>query len=168
MWLTLLYQPSLESPSSGRPQHRQYVVHLNSEHRKSCFKKLPLSRWVDDDLVDQCQFVRFVKPGGAVSRCPVQFSFFRRRHHCRRYVLLLARNCSFDLLLSFLSVAAVRSFAMSTAPIKYFCSNLKKYQEYNHLQANGAGFAINAFLIWCPLPLVPIRHSICNNLSHSL
>ncbi|KAI8575178.1 hypothetical protein K450DRAFT_284571 [Umbelopsis ramanniana AG] len=74
--------PSLSS-KRALAQHHQYVLHLSFEQWKVQFKKVPHERWVDDDLVDQCQFVRLDQVAPA-SRCPVQFNFFRRRHHCRR------------------------------------------------------------------------------------
>jgi hypothetical protein len=70
---------------SDRPQHRRYLIHLKARNRETLFQKLAQDRWVDDDLVDQCQFVRVVNAETA-SRCPVHFSLFRRKHHCRRYV----------------------------------------------------------------------------------
>lgn len=77
--------------TSTQPQHRQYIVHLNSKARETYFQKLPQDRWVDDDLVDQCQFVR-LGTAKTASRCQVQFSLFRRKHHCRRYVTIELRD----------------------------------------------------------------------------
>ncbi|KAI9283884.1 hypothetical protein BC943DRAFT_338730 [Umbelopsis sp. AD052] len=71
------------SSKRSSAQHHQYVLHLSFEQWKVQFKMVPHERWVDDDLVDQCQFVRLDQVASA-SRCPVQFNFFRRRHHCRR------------------------------------------------------------------------------------
>lgn len=54
-------------------QHH-YILHLNSKDRRTRFALLPKLLWVPDQETDHCQF----------DRCPTRFSFFQRKHHCRK------------------------------------------------------------------------------------
>ncbi|KAG2224325.1 hypothetical protein INT45_012894 [Circinella minor] len=59
--------------------HHHYLLHLLPEDRKTRFRLIPRAHWVPDQLADQCQFKR-----SDDSYCSQTFTFFQRRHHCRR------------------------------------------------------------------------------------
>ncbi|KAI9357825.1 hypothetical protein BD770DRAFT_388409 [Pilaira anomala] len=69
------------SPSIGHIKlyQHQYVLHLSSQDRRTRFAMLPKSLWVPDTETNQCQF----QPNQH-KRCQTQFSFFQRKHHCRK------------------------------------------------------------------------------------
>ncbi|KAI8084863.1 uncharacterized protein BX664DRAFT_337964 [Halteromyces radiatus] len=56
---------------------RQYVLHMTPKDRKTRFLMLPKDKWTPDICTDQCQHEES-------ERCPTQFTFFQRKHHCRR------------------------------------------------------------------------------------
>ncbi|KAI9014464.1 hypothetical protein CLU79DRAFT_371495 [Phycomyces nitens] len=58
------------------------MIHLLPRDRKSRFALLPKSQWVADKDADQCQFERISQD--TIQPCSTKFSFFQRRHHCRR------------------------------------------------------------------------------------
>lgn len=60
-------------------QH-QYILHLNSRDRQTRFSLLPKCLWIPDHETNQCQFQQTKRH----LRCSTRFSFFQRKHHCRR------------------------------------------------------------------------------------
>ncbi|KAL0145919.1 hypothetical protein V8B55DRAFT_1583501 [Mucor lusitanicus] len=60
-------------------QH-QYILHLSSRDRQTRFSLLPKCLWVPDHETNQCQFQQTKRH----LRCSTRFSFFQRKHHCRR------------------------------------------------------------------------------------
>jgi hypothetical protein len=60
-------------------QHR-YILHLNSRDRQTKFSLLPKCLWIPDHETNQCQFQQTKRH----LRCSTRFSFFQRKHHCRR------------------------------------------------------------------------------------
>ncbi|KAK4517188.1 actin cytoskeleton and mitosis protein [Mucor velutinosus] len=60
-------------------QH-QYILHLSNRDRQTRFSLLPKCLWVPDHETNQCQFQHTKRH----LRCSTRFSFFQRKHHCRR------------------------------------------------------------------------------------
>ncbi|KAL9545085.1 hypothetical protein MBANPS3_007315 [Mucor bainieri] len=60
-------------------QH-QYILHLSSRDRQTRFSLLPKCLWVPDHETNQCQFQQTKRH----MQCSTRFSFFQRKHHCRR------------------------------------------------------------------------------------
>lgn len=60
-------------------QH-QYVLCLNENDRKTRFSILPKHLWIPDKATDRCQFHSLRNR----RQCNTHFSFFQRKHHCRK------------------------------------------------------------------------------------
>ncbi|RUP48421.1 hypothetical protein BC936DRAFT_144592 [Jimgerdemannia flammicorona] len=83
-------QPSTPTTPSMpySPVHR-YSLHLSAHDRRTRFTLLPRELWVEDADVDRCQSGEFFGAENETEsrkRCGVIFTWFQRRHHCRRYV----------------------------------------------------------------------------------
>ncbi|KAI8644958.1 hypothetical protein BD408DRAFT_95989 [Parasitella parasitica] len=61
--------------------HRHhYMLHISRHDRNTRFKLIPQSQWIPDHQATQCQFKTAHTP------CSTRFHFFKRRHHCRRFM----------------------------------------------------------------------------------
>lgn len=70
-------------------QH-QYVIHLNGKDRRTRFALLPKSLWIPDNDTNQCQF----QLHNSHKRCRVRFTFFQRKHHCRKCGYIMCQKHS--------------------------------------------------------------------------
>ncbi|KAI7889716.1 uncharacterized protein EV154DRAFT_513843 [Mucor mucedo] len=80
------------SPSIGHIKlyQHQYVLHLNSKDRRTRFALLPKCLWIPDNETNQCQFQLHNRR----RRCQIEFTFFQRKHHCRRCGYIMCQKHS--------------------------------------------------------------------------
>ncbi|KAI7868781.1 hypothetical protein BDF14DRAFT_1966320 [Spinellus fusiger] len=73
-------------------QHHQYLFHLSPKDRRDRFLMLPRHEWIPDAGAYQCQFI-YVRSTQTL-QCSAEFSFFQRRHHCRKCGKLVCQRHS--------------------------------------------------------------------------
>ncbi|KAI9013378.1 hypothetical protein CLU79DRAFT_769045 [Phycomyces nitens] len=88
-------KPSKVTHVSPTLQHTKlrrhhYMLHISAEDRKKRFVLLPRQQWTPDITTDQCQF----QSGSQKIQCNTQFSFFQRKHHCRKCGMIVCQRHS--------------------------------------------------------------------------
>ncbi|KAL0075298.1 hypothetical protein J3Q64DRAFT_1841625 [Phycomyces blakesleeanus] len=75
---------------SGVVEDTEKMPTKATKDRKERFVLLPRKQWTPDTTTDQCQF----QSGSLKVQCNTQFSFFQRKHHCRKCGMIVCQRHS--------------------------------------------------------------------------